>query len=141
MNELLNKLEKYDLYYGSFQYFSQTDYHRDFLLYIETTNLIKLRIKLTGVVSMNYNSRVIKDNFNISNNLLIQDLMPPYHGFHWGIRAFEISNWKIQDDGEDIERIQPSYNCKLHKLSFEVSSADISFIFYDLEVEEVNSFA
>jgi hypothetical protein len=138
MNEIRNKLEKYDLFYGSFQYLSQTDYHRDFLLYIETDSLTKLRIRLIGVVSMNYNSRVIRDSFNISDDLLIEDLMPPYNGFHWGIRAFEISNWKIQDDGEDIERIQPSYNCKLHKITFEVSSANISFIFHDLDIEEVN---
>lgn len=138
MNEIRSKLEKYDLFHGSFQYLSQTDCHRDFLLYIDTDNLTKLKIRLIGVISVNYNSRVIKDNFNVSNNLLIQDLVPPYHGFHWGIRAFEISNWKIQDDGEDIERMQPNYNFKLHKISFEVSSADISFIFHDLEIDEIH---
>jgi len=138
MEAIKEKLLKYDLVYGNFIKFCQTDYHRDFLLYIDTINFIKLKIKLIGVVSMNYTSRVIKDNFNVSERLLISDLMPPYSGFHWGIRAFEISNWKIIDNTEDIQLIQSNYNFKLHKISFEVSSVDVSFIFHDLDIEEIH---
>jgi hypothetical protein len=137
MKEIRKKLEKYDLFYGSFGLFSQTDYHRDFLLYLCTSDFVKIRIKLTGVVAMNYNSRIIEDNFNINEKYLNEDLGPPYHGFHWGIKAFEISDWKIEDDTSDLKTIQENYNFKLYKINFQVSSADVSFIFNDLIVEEI----
>ncbi|MGF1924659.1 MAG: hypothetical protein ACQUHE_10810 [Bacteroidia bacterium] len=64
--------------------------------------------------------------------------MPPYSGFHWGIRAFEIANWKIENDTEELEELQKNYFVKLHKISFEVSTANISFVFHDLDIEEMN---
>lgn len=108
------------------------------MLFIEVSRLINIKIRLIGVVSLNYDSRVILDDFKMDEKLLIEDLKPPYNGYHWGIRGFAITNWKIDDDSEDLIKMQGNYAFKLYKISFEVNSSLISFIFHDLEIEEIN---
>ncbi|MCY1509475.1 hypothetical protein D9M68_438210 [compost metagenome] len=137
MITIKRKLQQFELIDASFNYFSQMDYHRDFMLYIEVSSLINIKIRLIGVVSLNYTSRVILNDFNMDEKLLLEDLKPPYNGYHWGIRGFGITNWEIDDNSEDLVEMQKNYAFKLYRLTFEVNSSLISFIFHDLDIEEI----
>lgn len=135
-----NELSKYDLFYGNLIHFQQLDYHRDFeVLLLTNFGITKLRILLKGVISINYISKIKRDDFSLDDKFLISNLPPPYEAYHWGIKNFEISNWLLKDSSPLILELQKDYNFKLYKLTFETNSSDISFIFGNLEVDELKN--
>lgn len=136
INELKDKLLNRHLYDCSLISFKILEYHRDYELYIDLITY-KIKIKLKGVVSMNYTSKIKKEGFNM-NDVYIEDVQPnPLEAYYWGIKSFGIDNWEIKDDSLDVIELQKDYNFKLYKLIFDVNSCYVSFIFHDLTIEEI----
>lgn len=136
INILKDKLLNRHLYDCSLISFKILEYHRDYELYLDLITY-KIKILLKGVVSMNYTSKVKKDGF-IMKDEYIRDVQPyPLEAYYWGIKSFGIDNWEIIEDSQDVIELQKDYNFKLYKLKFDVNSCYISFIFHDLEIEEI----
>lgn len=132
------KLLKYDFIDGSFTSMKLLEYHRDFELQLyDKFDIHKLRIILKGVVSMSYLSKIKNEGFSVDNKYIGEIQPNPLEAYFWGIRSFEISDWKIKDDSPDVIELQKEYSFKLYKLIFSVNSCDINFIFHDLEIEKI----
>ncbi len=139
MEAIRKKLLKYDLIYGDFIKFCQTDYHRDFEVLTHTVfNTQKLRILIKGVVKVEYSPKAQGSGYTLDDKYINSEFRGEGTVFQWGVRSFELSNWILEDSTEDILELQPNYEFKLFKLTFEINSSDVSFIFHDLEIEEVS---
>ncbi|ATA91586.1 hypothetical protein CGC56_05020 [Capnocytophaga canimorsus] len=139
IDRLKQKLSKYEFCYDNeFHFFQQTDYHRDFEMYITDTQNKKLRILVKGVVQLNYSTEVRRDSFSLEDKYIQKECPEEVNAYHWGIRSFEISNLKIEDDSAEIVALQKDFDFKLFKLTFNVNSCIISFIFNDLEIKELS---
>lgn len=139
MESLRNKLLKYDIVYGDFIKFCQTDYHRDFEVFTNTTfNSKKLKILIKGVVKVEYAPKAKGYGYTLDNRYLEQEFKGNINAYHWGIRSFELRKWTLEDNSEDITALQNDYDFKLFKITFDINSSDVSFIFHDLDIEELN---
>lgn len=138
IDSLREKLANYHLYDVAFEYFKQNDYHRDFEVFISDSGKMNLCILLKGVVSVNYLSNINDKLFTMDDRYLKEAEPNPSEFFYWGIRGFILEDWEITDSSPDITTLQKDFDFKLFKLTFNVNSCNISFIFNDLEIKELS---
>ncbi|MFJ1388923.1 hypothetical protein [Capnocytophaga canimorsus] len=138
IDSLREKLANYHLYDVAFEYFKQSDYHRDFEVFISDSGKINLCILLKGVVSVNYSSNINDKLFTMDDRYLKDAEPKPSEFFYWGIRSFILEDWEITDSSPDITTLQKDFDFKLFKLTFNINSCIISFIFNDLEIKVDN---
>ena len=135
---LHKQLKDLDIVYGTLFKYCLSENHRDFEIIIESSPQIKYMISLKGVVNHVFESNIKSERFRLDNKYIQEEISPPIKAWHWGIQSFEILNWAIEEKTKELENAKLNYNnYDFMKLTFNVSTANISFIFNDFEIIKI----
>lgn len=135
----LNKdLKDLDIVYGTLFKYCLSENHRDFEVIIESSPQIKYKILLKGVVNQVFESNIKSERFSMNDKYIQEEISPPINAWHWGIKSFEILNWALEEKTKELENASLNYNnYDFMKLTFNVSTATISFIFNDFKIIKI----
>ena len=133
--KIKQQLEKLDLIYGIFFKYCQCDNHRDFILEIQSHEGKKHTIILKGVVIHTYENNIKHEAFSMDNKYIEENVSAPINAWHWGIKSFEILNWNFEENTEELKNLSKIYNnYDFVKLIIKISTANIKFVFHDIQI-------
>jgi hypothetical protein len=136
---IVKTLKNIELIYGIFNFYRQKNNHRDFVINFHEAKFAKeYNLCLKGVIYHSYNSNIKNDGFKMDEKNIIKKQNEPIDGWHWGIEEFEILDYEIFENTDELLNYSKVYNnYKFYKLKFNISTAKLEFVFHDFEIEEI----
>lgn len=132
------EIEIIDIIYGIFHNYYQCDNHRDYKIILESSQQIKYEILLKGVIKHSAESKIKSSSFSMDNKYIEKIVTPPVEAWHWGVKSFEILEWSVEKDTEELKEISNEFNkYNFSKIEFDISTMKILFIFNDFEIKKI----
>ena len=140
------KLNEFDLFDNSIVKHGNCENVRDYEIigYISGLNFdVEVQYIFKGCIEVIFKNTVRPEIFSMDDRLLDlnRQFEPDYpQKFIWDAGADIYPGWKLEENTEELRKLETLYNLKFYKFYLETNAYNLDLIFHDLEVTELKRY-
>lgn len=134
------KLSEFDLFDNSIVRHGNCENIRDYEIigYLNGQDFdAEVKYIFKGCIETNFKNNIKPEYFSMDDrslDLTKQNDFDYPKGFIWAAGVMVYPGWRLEENTEELKRLERLYNIKFHKIYIETNAYNLDLIFHDLEV-------